>query len=56
MTQVVIADTTKGIRACLDEIFGAFGGIGKVIPKNGGRVYIKPNAQKQVWVKATLTG
>ncbi|MBU1181401.1 MAG: DUF362 domain-containing protein [Proteobacteria bacterium] len=44
MTRVVIADTTKGIRACLDEIFGVFGGIDKVIPKNGGRVYIKPNA------------
>lgn len=44
MTKVVIADTTKGIKASIDETFSAFGGIGKVIPKNYGRVYLKPNA------------
>ncbi len=44
MTQVVIADTTRGIRESFDEIFSAFGGIENVIPKNNGRVYIKPNA------------
>jgi uncharacterized protein (DUF362 family) len=44
MTKVVIADTTKGVKASVDEIFSAFGGIGKVIPKNYGRVYLKPNA------------
>jgi len=52
MSVVVIAHTTegsvlsqsKGLKPALEAIFAPRGGIGVVIPKNGGTVYVKPNA------------
>ncbi len=44
MTVVVIAETTRGIQPGLEEIFAPYGGVGGVIPRNTGTVYIKPNA------------
>lgn len=44
MAVVVVADTTRGLKSALDEIFAPYGGVRGVIPKNSGTVYIKPNA------------
>jgi len=44
MPVVVIADTTGGLKPALDQIFEPHGGVQAVIPRNGGTVYIKPNA------------
>ncbi len=44
MTTVVIADTNRGLREALDDIFAPHGGVERVIPKDGSNtVYIKPN-------------
>ncbi|MEJ2734639.1 MAG: DUF362 domain-containing protein [Anaerolineae bacterium] len=43
MPVVVIADTTKGLRTALEDVFAPYGGLETVIPKNGGTVYVKPN-------------
>lgn len=43
MSTVVIADTTQGLQAALDEVFGPHGGVEAVIPRDGSTVYIKPN-------------
>ena len=43
MPIVVISDTTQELKPALDEIFGPHGGIERVIPRNGGTIYIKPN-------------
>ena len=44
MTTVVIADTkAEGLKPALDAIFAPYGGVGAVIPRTGGTVYIKPN-------------
>jgi len=42
MPTVVIADTTKGLKEALDEIFAPFGGVRQALPP-GGTVYVKPN-------------
>jgi uncharacterized protein (DUF362 family) len=44
MPIVAIADTTGGLKPALDQIFAPHGGVQAVIPKNGGTVYVKPNA------------
>ena len=36
MPVVVIADTTKGLRTALEDVFAPYGGLETVIPKNGG--------------------
>ena len=43
MTTVVIADTTRGLKEALDEIFAPFGGVKEALPDRGGTLYIKPN-------------
>ncbi len=43
MPTVVIADTTQGLKPALEAIFAPHGGVGAVIPRNGGTIYIKPN-------------
>jgi uncharacterized protein (DUF362 family) len=43
MSTVVIADTTQGLQAALDEVLGPHGGVEAVIPRAGSTVYIKPN-------------
>ena len=43
MPVVVIADTTRGLKTALDDVFAPYGGVGTVIPRNGGTVYVKPN-------------
>jgi uncharacterized protein (DUF362 family) len=43
MPTVVIADTTQGLEAALDEIFDPHGGVEAVIPRTASTVYIKPN-------------
>jgi uncharacterized protein (DUF362 family) len=52
MSVVVIARTTegsvlsqsKGLKPALEAIFAPHGGIGAVIPRNSGTIYVKPNA------------
>lgn len=44
MAVVVIADTTRGLKSALDEIFAPYQGVGGVILRNSGTVCIKPNA------------
>ncbi len=46
MPTVVIADTTPGLKPALEAIFAPHGGVGGVISKNGGTVYIKPGLVK----------
>ena len=44
MTTVVIADTDRGLKEALDEIFAPHGGVEGVISRDAGTtVYVKPN-------------
>ena len=43
MTLVVIADTTRGLKPALEQVFASHGGVEAVIPRTGGTVYVKPN-------------
>jgi len=42
-TTVVIADTTRGLKEALEQIFAPFGGVQHALPRRGGTLYIKPN-------------
>jgi uncharacterized protein (DUF362 family) len=44
MPVVVISDTSGGLKPALDQIFEPHGGVQAVIPKDGGTIYVKPNA------------
>ncbi|HEC35800.1 MAG TPA: DUF362 domain-containing protein [Anaerolineae bacterium] len=43
MPTVVIADTGRGLKEALDQVFAAFGGVRQALPERGGTLYIKPN-------------
>jgi uncharacterized protein (DUF362 family) len=43
MATVVIADTTRGLKEALDEVFAPFGEVRAALPLRGGMLYIKPN-------------